>query len=116
MADLFSVTAPLLAHYPDKTFRLVVDIFPHPAGILYFEPYWYERGPVAAHTINGVLQGEGPWKVGQTVIRLLSCSDTDLSMQWNEWQQYLSGPQAEATPYQDDEAIKFFARKLGANI
>lgn len=116
MADLFAVTAPLLVHYPDNTFHLVADIFPHPNGIVYFEPYWYEKGPDTAHTITGMLQGEGPWKVGEIIIRLLSCGDNELSMHWNEWQQYLSGPQTETTPYHDDEAKKLFARKVGASV
>jgi hypothetical protein len=116
MVDLFAVTAPLLVHYPDNTFHLVADIFPHPDGVVYFEPYWYEKGPDATHTIVGTLQGEGPWKLGEIIIRLLSCGDNELSMQWNEWQQYLSGPQAETTPYHDDEAKKLFARKVGASV
>lgn len=116
MADLFTVTAPLLVQYPDKSSRLVADIFPHPNGIVYFEPYWYETGPAAAHIIAGPLQGEGPWKVGEVIIRLLSCGDNDLSMQWNEWQQFLSGSQSKMTPYHDDEARKVFARKVGASV
>ena len=100
MADIFTVTAPLLVHYPDN------KTFPHPDGIAYFEPYWFEKGPSASHVIDGVLQGEGPWKLGGVIIRLLSCGDTDLSMQWNEWQQYLSGADAETTPYHDENAKK----------
>lgn len=116
MADLYTVTAPLLVHYPDNTFHLVADIFPHPEGILYFEPYWYELGPDAAHSIEGILQGEGPWKVGEVIIRLLSCGDNELSMQWSEWQQSLSGLKMDTTPYHDDEVKKVFARKLGASV
>lgn len=116
MADLFTVTAPLLVHYPGNISHLVADIFPHPEGILYFEPYWYEKGPDAAHTVRGMLQGEGPWKVGEIIIRLLSCADAELSMQWNEWQQYLSGPRTETMPYHDEEAKKIFARKIGASV
>lgn len=116
MADLFTVTAPLLAHYPDNTFHLVADIFPHPQGVLYFEPYWYEAGPDATHTIAGVLQGEGPWKVGEVIIRLLSCGDNELSMQWNEWQQFLTELQPVTTPYYDEEAKRVFARKVGASV
>lgn len=116
MADIFSVTAPLLVHYPDNTFHLVADIFPHPKGILYFEPYWYEVGPDAAHTVVGVLEGEGPWKVDEVIIRLLSCGDNELSMQWSEWQQSLSEPLSEMMPYHDDDAKKVFARKVGASV
>ncbi|WP_126455572.1 hypothetical protein [Sulfuriflexus mobilis] len=116
MADLYTVTAPLLVHFPDKTFHLVVDIFPHPEGLIYFEPHWFERGPTAAHMLHGDLQGDGPWKVGDSIIRLLSCGDNALSMQWNDWQQYLSGLDAAASPYHDDEVRKMFARKLGASV
>lgn len=116
MTALFTVTAPLVVHYPDNTLRLMTEVFPHPDGILCFEPYWFETGPAAAHVITGRLQGEGPWKVGRAVIRLLSCSDTDLAMQWNAWQQYLAAPQAASAPYHEVEAIKVFARKLGADI
>lgn len=116
MADLFTVTAPLLVHHPDNTIHLVADLFPHPDGVLFFELHWYERGPDAAHLVNGRILGEGPWKINKTIIRLLSCGDTELSMQWNEWQQYLSSPAVESTPYLDKEAIKLFARKLGAIV
>lgn len=116
MADLFTVTAPLLVHHPDRTLHLVADIFPHPQGVLYFEPYWYEKGPVAAHIIPGILHGDGPWKLGDVVIRLLSCGDNELSLSWNEWQQYLAVTKSETTPYHDGEAIKRFARRAGASV
>lgn len=83
---------------------------------MYFEPYWYEKGPEAAHILYGTLHGDGPWKHGDVIIRLLSCGDNELSIQWNEWQQYLSGLQSGTTPYHDDEAIKLFARKVGASV
>jgi len=38
--DLFTVTAPLVIRHADGTRRLMAERFPHPAGLLSFEPFW----------------------------------------------------------------------------
>lgn len=77
MADLFSVTSPLLIRFPDNTRHVMVACFQHPEGILYFRPYW-ERLPAGEGicVVPGDVRGEGPWKVGDAVVTLLGCQGT----------------------------------------
>jgi len=89
MAELFTLTAPLLVRYPDGEQRLIAEKFTHPQGMIYVEPFWLESELPAAYLLKGEIKGEGPWKVGDVIVRLLSCGDSEFSMQWAQWQQYL---------------------------
>jgi len=101
MADIFTLTSPLLVQYPDGEKRLVADKFHHPQGMVYTEPYWLESELPAAYLLAGEISGEGPWKINNVIVRLLSCGDIDFKMQWAEWEQYLYGC-PEDSPYFDD--------------
>ena len=93
MADLFSVTAPLLIHYPDGTRQVVAELFPHPDGLLYFEIFWPEMPEgQGMHLVKGVLKGNGPWKVGDGVITVLGCrgSHPDQATEHAAWETYLA--------------------------
>jgi len=90
MANIFTLTAPLLVRYPDGEQRLIADKFTHPQGMFYVEPFWLESKPPVVHLLTGDVKGEGPWKIGDVIVRLLSCGDTEQSMQWAQWQQFLS--------------------------
>jgi hypothetical protein len=48
MADLFTLTAPLMIRYPDDTRHVMVACFKHPDGIVYFRPNF----PVPGHYNN----------------------------------------------------------------
>ncbi|MGD8999926.1 MAG: hypothetical protein PVF75_05905 [Granulosicoccaceae bacterium] len=113
MADLFSMTAPLLLVFPGGEKRLVAEKFAHPEGLVFFDPYWLESDTPAVHVLKGGIRGEGPWKIGDVVVRVLSCGDTEESMQWSMWQQHLA-----MTPgsYHDEEAIRDLARRHGAMV
>jgi len=89
MAELLTVTSPLLVRYPDGEHRLVSETFKHPLGVIYAEPYWLESKSLAVYLLKGEIKGQGPWKIGEVIVRLLSCADVDYKMQWAEWQQYL---------------------------
>jgi hypothetical protein len=113
-ADLFSVTAPLVIRLPSGEKRLMVERFPHPRGLLYFEPFWdAEGGRPGVHVVEGEIRGDGPWKVGDAVITVLSCADSALNMEWNGWRQALADPGA---PYHDCEAVLAAARARGAEV
>jgi len=90
--NLFSVTAPLAIRCPDGHRRLMAEKFPHPQGLLYFEPFWHE-GPEdgLVHLVAGVLKGDGPWKVGDCVVTVAGCqgSDPEMAMAFAQWQAYL---------------------------
>ena len=77
MADLFSLTPPLLIRYPDNTRHIMVACFRHPEGVLYFRPFWDQLpGTEGICIATGIVKGEGPWKVGDAVVTLLGCQGT----------------------------------------
>lgn len=67
---------------------MAVEIYPHPDGVIYFEPFWHQSDNPSPKLLIGELRGEGPWKVGDTVITVLGCHGTDpeLAHIFNEWQ------------------------------
>jgi hypothetical protein len=93
MADLFSITAPLLIRYPDDTRHLMVAQFRHPDGLVYFRVFW-DRLPLqqGVQLVRGDLRGSGPWKVGDAVITVLGCHGTnpDEAAEFSEWQFHLA--------------------------
>ena len=116
MADLFSVTAPLLIRHPDGTQRVVAELFPHPGGLVYFELFWNLDDPAkTVHVVQGTFKGEGPWKIGDTVIRVLGCHGTDgaLARQFDQWREYLS---QHSDTYPARPFIEAIARRHGAII
>jgi len=112
--DLFSVTAPLVIRLPDGSRHLMVERFPHPEGLLFFEPFWRdnERQP-AVHLVHGPIRGGGPWKVGDAVVTVLGCREFELNSAWNEWQALLLGGD---TVYSDRAATLANARLHGAMV
>ena len=113
MADLFSVTAPLMIKLPSGNEYVMAEKYPHPEGLMFFDLYWLESSSPAVHIVKGKIKGEGPWKVGDAIVRVLSCGDVELSMQWNNWQQHvLSVP----GKYHDENAKLQLARQYGANV
>lgn len=92
MADLFTVTAPLLIRHPAGERRVMAEVFPHPRGLLYFVPFW-DRLPLehAVHLVEGKIRGEGPWKAGECVITLLGCQGAhpEQREEFAAWQCYL---------------------------
>jgi hypothetical protein len=113
MADLFSVTAPLLIRYPDGCREVMVERLAHPAGLVYFRPF--RERQEAAHAVRlveGEVRGDGPWKVGAAVVTVLGChgSDPAAAAEYVGWQQ-----QRAQFPddYPDREALRAIARALG---
>lgn len=100
MADIFTVTSPMLARYPDGTQVTIAEIFQHKSGLVFVSPFWLDSGQPEAHLLSGEVKGEGPWKVGDVIIRLLSCADIEQKMQWSEWEQFLCTCPEESA-YQD---------------
>ena len=82
VARIEDVTAPLVIRFGDGAEKVVVHCFPHRLGLRYLEPFWHQRTPgEAAHLVRGELGGDGRWKVGDAVIRLLGCHDADPHLQ-----------------------------------
>jgi hypothetical protein len=113
MADLFSVTAPLLIRYPDGRRELMVERLAHPAGLVYFRPFRDRQEAVqAVRLVEGEVRGDGPWKVGAAVVTVLGChgSDPEAAAEYADWQQHRA---QFADDYPDREALGAIARAAG---
>lgn len=116
MAIIQDVTAPLVIRFGDGSEKVVAHCFPHPRGLLYLDLFWHQGTPdEAAHLLGGELRGEGPWKVGDAVIRVLGCHNTDPHLQqpFLTWQEYLGN---HAHEYPPRGQILDIARKFGASV
>ena len=106
MADLFSVTSPLLIKSPYGGAKIIAELFPHPRGIVFLEIFWNElRDNQGFHFIEGEVQGIGPWKLAGYVINLLGChgANPELAQDYSQWQIYR---QAVTNEYPDIETIE----------
>jgi len=113
MADLFSITAPLMLRNPHGEEQVIAEIFPHPRGLVYFDLYWHLGQPTETiHLIEGTLRGEGPWKIGDYVINVLGCHGTnaELATAYQQWRTYLQNVEADYPPPPLRAAI---ARRVG---
>jgi len=93
MADLFSVTAPLLIRYPDGTAHVMAHCLPHPRGLVYFRTFWDRLSPAEGIVlVAGEICGDGPWKVGNAVVTLLGChgSHPEYAAEYADWQFHLA--------------------------
>lgn len=116
MAHLETVTTPLVVRRADGSEKVVAACFPHPLGALYLDLFWHLSSPdEAAHLLTGKLSGEGPWRVGDAVIRTLGCHHTDphLQDQITPWRDYL---EQQGDHYPPREQILDIARRLGASV
>jgi len=114
--NLFSVTAPLTIRFPDGKKKLMIEVFQHSKGLLFFEPFWHVNGlESSVHLINGTLTGQGPWKINEHVITVTGCqgADPEMASQLSEWQTFLAIPEQK---YPNKNEIEYLAKKLGATI
>lgn len=113
MAQIESVTTPLVIKFSDGNERVVAACFPHPKGLLYLDLFWHHSTPdQAAHLLPGTLSGEGPWRIGDNLIRVLGCHHTDpaLQLQYLPWKEYL---ESHPSDYPERDQIHDIARRLG---
>jgi hypothetical protein len=93
MADLFSVTAPLLIRYLDGTAHVMVHRLRHPQGLVYFRSFWDRMPPAEGILlVAGDIHGDGPWKVGDAVVTLLGChgSHPEHAAEYADWQLHMA--------------------------
>ena len=114
----FDVTAPLSLRCRGGMAKVLAACFPHPFGLLYLDTFWHLKRPEdAAHLLHGELHGEGPWRIGDCVIAVLGChnTDPDLAEPFSAWRTYLESDEA-AHAYPPPEQIRDIARRLGASV
>jgi hypothetical protein len=113
LADLFSITAPLLIRYVNGVRHVMVERFRHPEGLVYFRPFW-DRLPdtEGVQFVRGDITGEGPWKIGTAVVTLLGCHGTDPqeAAEFSDWQCHLEQLGA---AYPSRPALEELARSKG---
>lgn len=114
MADLFQMTAPLLIRHKSGERHIMVERFPldDGTGLVYFEIFWHLHRPAlqAIHCVEGQICGDGPWKIGDSIVTVLGCHGTDpeLASAYAEWQSFL---QQGAPGYPARDAIRALARE-----
>jgi hypothetical protein len=115
----YDVSAPLALRFKSTgDAKVIAACFPHPSGLLYLDLFWHRRTPAeAAHLLRGQLHGEGPWRIGDCVISVLGChnTDPDLADQFAAWRAYLESDAA-AVEYPPPEQMRDIARRLGAAV
>ena len=113
MANLFSMTSPLMIRTPQGEEQVIAEIFPHPEGLVYFDLYWHLGQPdETIHLVRGTISGEGPWKIDDYVITVLGCHGTnaELASAYQQWQTYL---QTSADDYPPPPLVTAIARRFG---
>jgi hypothetical protein len=116
MADLFSLTSPLMIKSPHGGKKVIAELFRHPQGIVFFEVFWNLMDVnEGVHFIAGEIKGEGPWKVGEYVIHVLGCQGTDpeLAEDFSQWQSYLQTPM---NAYPEPDEIREFAKSFAGSL
>lgn len=113
MADLFTLTVPLLIRFPDATGHVMVGCFRHPEGIVYVRPFW-ERIPAGEgiRLVRGDIRGEGPWKVGDAVVTVLGCQGTnpEQAAEFADWKFHLEQC---GEPYPTRSELQAIAQEQG---
>lgn len=104
MADLLTVTAPLMVRFKDGRKQIMIRTSAYRDGLVFLTPFWHQQNKDnQLHYLAGPIKGEGPWKLGDAVVTVLGCHGTDaeLASQFAEWQAYLQQNPA----HQPDEAV-----------
>lgn len=92
----------------------MAERFAHPDGVVYFDLFWHlGDANETVHLVKGPIKGDGPWKVGDAVVRVLGCHGTDgvLARHFDEWRVYLM---KNASAYPERPFIEAIARRHGA--
>ena len=113
MADLFSVTAPLLIRFADGSLDVMVERLRHEDGLVYFRPFWDRMLPEeGVRFVPGEVRGDGPWKVGDAVVTVLGCrgSHPEQASEFAAWQTHRDQLAAD---YPDREGLQRLAIEAG---
>ncbi len=113
MADLFTVTAPLLIRFPGGRSEVMVERFACPGGLVYFRAFWDQcEAADGIRRVEGELRGEGPWKIGSAVITVLGChgSNPEQAAAFADWQLHR---EQLGDAYPGREVLRELARRAG---
>ena len=116
MADLFTVTAPLLLRCPQDGERVVLRAWPHPRGMMCLGLYTADQGPARAlFLVAGELKGAGPWKVGDCVVSVLGCRNTH-PVPANDYAGWVQDIEMGLINVPDENHLRQCARERGALV
>ena len=113
MANLFSLTVPLLIRYPDGNRHVMIACLEHPEGLVYFRPFWNSTPDAKdIQQVKGEVTGEGPWKIDGAVITVLGCQGTnpEEATEFSRWKFHLEQSGLE---YPRHEELQLVARNAG---
>jgi len=116
MPELFDMKRPLAVKYQNGEKSIMVAYYRHGKGMVYLEPFWEQKpDDKKAIVISGEVTGEGPWKIGEAVISLVGCHNTDaeLAKMLSDWEFHL---QTVGADYYKAEETRELARRHGAII
>lgn len=74
----------------DGNERLMAEIFPHSAGIVFADIGWPEATWHPFHLVEGELTGDGPWEIAGHEIRF-AFDGEQLYADWARWLEYRRG-------------------------
>lgn len=77
---------PLLVDLGDDHRRVAAEIFRHANGIVFMDIGWCApmHSGHPAHLIEGEVTGDGPWMVGDIIIREIEASDPEMA-EYRDW-------------------------------
>ncbi len=93
MADIFTVTAPLVIRFANGEKQIMIERLAYDDGLLFLPTFWSEASLAEAlRFVAGPIKGDGPWKVGDAVVTVLACHGTDpeLADEFACWQAHLT--------------------------
>jgi len=73
--DLFQINKPLKIIHPIGGERIIAELFKGKDGIWFADVGWYEASFHPFHFVPGEIEGEGPWKIGDCQIMIISPDD-----------------------------------------
>jgi hypothetical protein len=67
---------PLVVEHPIGGTRYAAEMFVTLAGVVFFDIGWHDSSSHPVHLITGKPVGDGPWRVGDSIIREIEPSDS----------------------------------------
>lgn len=96
----------LVVHTPLGGERYAAEVFLLPKALAYFDIGWINNDTHGFHVVLGEPEGDGPWMVGDAIVRVVSDQD-DAAWDMVKWEAYRRSPEgAEATRERAREVLR----------
>jgi hypothetical protein len=81
----FERNLPLKIILSKNRARVIAEGFVVKGGVFFWDIGWYESSSHPNHLVEGKISGEGPWKVGDKVIKELTEEEPLYVRDWMIW-------------------------------